>query len=238
VQSESLESCLVDELVIYGPRISPFVEKVVRGAALKGLPHRLVESGRPPRTRARTRKVPVARIRGETLYDSTFILRALDELRPEPRLLSSDPVVAAAQRNLEDWSDESLSWCVFAVRWSRPNAAATRAELARLRGHVPRVAFDWLIKRWIGSQPAAQGMGRLPYGVLLRETAGRLDDLVTLLGDRPFFYGKRPCVADLAIYGQLKTACRGATPDLYDLVHARPALTGLMERLEERTGGA
>jgi glutathione S-transferase len=112
------------------------------------------------------------------------------------------------------------------------------SELAQLRGRVPLRLFDAWLRRRIGSQPRAQGMGRLPYGVLLREAAARLDDLVTLLGDRPFFYGRRPGVADLAVYGQLRTACRGATPDLHDLIHARTALTDLMERLEERTGGA
>ncbi|MGH0032549.1 MAG: glutathione S-transferase family protein [Myxococcota bacterium] len=225
-----------EEIVVHGSRISPFVEKVVRGAALKGLPFRLAE--RPPRRVWRTGKVPAVRI-GETWHeDSTFILRAFDALQPDPPLLSSDPVVAAAQRNLEDWSDESLYWCVFAIRWSSPNADATRAQLSSLRGPLPRFLFDLWMRRSVGRQPSAQGMGRLPYEVLLRETGGRLDDLVTLLGARPFFYAKRPSVADLAIYGQLRTGCSTATPDLHDLIHQRPALTAFMKRLEECTEGA
>lgn len=226
---------MTNEVVIHGVRISPFVEKVMRGVSLKGLPHRLVTGKRPPLTL--TGKVPVAVIRGIAHYDSTFILRELDRIQPEPPFLSSNPTVAAAQRNLEDWSDESLYWCVFAIRWSAPNVAATRAQLSGLRGGVPKFLFDPILKRRLGPQPRRQGMGRLPYDVLLRETAARLDDLVALLGDRPFFYSKRPGLADLAVYGQLRTGCSSVTPDLQDLIRKRPPLTDLMERLEERTGG-
>jgi hypothetical protein len=35
-------------------------------------------------------------------------VRRLDEIEPNPPLLSSEPVVAAQQRLLEDWSDEAL----------------------------------------------------------------------------------------------------------------------------------
>ena len=231
------ETRLTDEVVIYGARISPFVEKVVRGVALKGLSHRLAAGLRLPRTGLGTSKVPVAEIGGTAFQDSTFILRELDRRFPEPPFWSSNPVVAAAQRHLEDWSDESLYWCVFALRWATPNADATRAQLAELRGPLPRRVFDWILRRRIGSQPPAQGMGRLPYHVLLRETAARLDDLVTLLGTRPFFYARHPGAADLAVYGQLRTGSSDATPDLQDLIRKRPPLTDLMSRVEDRTGG-
>ena len=47
--------------------------------------------------------MPVIEIDGERVYDSTFIVRRLDEIEPKPALLSPDPFVAAQQRLLEDW---------------------------------------------------------------------------------------------------------------------------------------
>ena len=62
-----------------------------------------------------------------------------------------------------------------------------------------------------------------------------LDDLVVLLGRRPFFYADRPSAADFAIYGQFATAFSGATPDFAGLVAERPALADFRKRVEEAT---
>ena len=53
-------------------------------------------------------------IDGERNADSTDILCRLDQLYPNPPLLSSDPKVAEAQRQLEDWADESFLWYFLA----------------------------------------------------------------------------------------------------------------------------
>lgn len=50
-----------------------------------------------------TGKVPVAKIDGDVVYDTTLILRCFDELQPNPALVSENETVAAHQRLLEDW---------------------------------------------------------------------------------------------------------------------------------------
>jgi hypothetical protein len=50
-------------------------------------------------------------------------------LTPTPSLLDGDPAIAACQRFLEDWSDESLYWYGMALRWSEGNASATVAPV-------------------------------------------------------------------------------------------------------------
>ncbi len=120
------------EITLYGSRISPFVEKVARALALKGLAYRAVDLKSPgdlKRWNPVTGKMPVLEIDGDKVYDSTFILRRLDEMQPDPPLFSDDPEVAAAQRMLEDWSDESLYWYVMALRWSPRNEAATIRQI-------------------------------------------------------------------------------------------------------------
>lgn len=80
-----------------------------------------------------------------------------------------------------------------------------------------------------------QGLGRLPYDVLIRETGERLDDLVLLLGKRTFFYADRPSVADFALYGEFSNGCGEATPDFAGLVSERPSLADWMKRVEDCT---
>ena len=114
---------------VYGTRLSPFVEKTVRAINYKGLECEVVEIN-PIQLRKlnpQTHKIPVVDIDGERLYDSTFILRRLDELRPEPPLFSEDPKIAASQRHLEDWADESLYWYGMGLRWSKANEDASAA---------------------------------------------------------------------------------------------------------------
>src|SRR5262245_2562081 len=96
------------QITLFGGRASPFVEKVYRALRYKRVEFRL-EGIKKPRDLRRwnpvTGKMPVLEVDGERVYDSTFILRRVDEWFPERPLWSSDPGVAAAQRLLEDWAD-------------------------------------------------------------------------------------------------------------------------------------
>jgi len=95
---------------VFGSRLSPFVE-VVRTLKLEGFRISLVQPKSPADFRhwnPQTGKMPVLEIDGEHVYDSTFILRRLGELCPQPPLFDEDPVIATRQRFLEDRSDESL----------------------------------------------------------------------------------------------------------------------------------
>lgn len=226
------------EITLYGSRISPFVEKVARALALKGLAFRAVDLKSPgdlKRWNPVTGKMPVLEIDGDKVYDSTFILRRLDEMQPDPPLFSDDPAVAAAQRMLEDWSDESLYWYVMALRWSPRNEAATIRQILPTVPALLRPLVGLIVSRQIGRMPRVQGLGRLPQDVLLREVGLRLDDLVAQLGRRPFFFSDRVSAADLAVTSELCTALSGPTPEFEALISERPALADYMKRVEDCT---
>lgn len=223
-------------LRLFGVRLSPFVEKVFRGLQLKGLPFDLVEPRSPldlRRNNPQTGKMPTLEIEGQQIYDSTLILRELDRRFPVPPLISKDPRVAAAQRQLEDWADECLYWHLMALRWSERNASATVDQITLGMPKALRPVARLVAPRQIGRTPRVQGTGRLPYDTLVEEAARLLDDLVLLLDDRAFFYSDRPGVADLAVYGELRCAQSGPTPELEAMIGDRPALVDLMKRLEE-----
>jgi glutathione S-transferase len=228
------------EVRIVGARISPFVEKVVKAAEYKKIPFELSEPRSPgelAKLNPVTRKMPIAIFGDVMVYDSTFILREFDELAPDPPLLAADSQVAAAQRQLEDWSDESLYWHLMALRWAPENEARTIEQLLPFAPRPLRPLAGPIFRRLIGRTPAVQGLGRLPYPVLVREVGERMDDLVLLLAQRSFFYASRPSVADFALFGQFKAGCSGPTPDFEQLVSERPTLADWMKRVEDAARG-
>jgi glutathione S-transferase len=160
------------QVTVYGWRVSPFVDKVIRGVERKGLAWKLVVPKSPGDMRRwspQTGKIPAADVDGEQIFDSTFILRRLDELVPNPPLVSSDPVTAAHQRLLEDWADDALYWYVMAFRWAPQNALATAGRIldvisapSSLRPLIARVMRRTVRKQIAAQGTAAQGPGRPP----------------------------------------------------------------------------
>lgn len=223
---------------LYGSRLSPFVEKVARALQLKAVDFEVVDVRGPNdlrRWNPTTGKMPVLEVGGMKLFDSTLILRRLDEIVPSPPLVSVHADVAAKQRFIEDWSDESLYWYVMALRWNPQNAKATVAQIAAfvpapLRP-VAGVLFNWQI----GGQARAQGLARLPMEIVLDELGRRLDELCVFLGDEPFFFSESPSVADLAVFAQLATLRSGPTPQGARLLDARPALAAFFDRVDAAT---
>ncbi len=213
------------EIRLYGYRRVPYTEKCRRALLLKRLEFELIEPARPEDVRRfspQTGLLPVMTVDGELVSDSTNILLRLERLQPDPSLVSDDPTVAAQQRQLEDWADESFLW--YFQEWLRlERAAASRAPGPRrrfrvLRGRLGAAAAD-------------------PQRELLRGLESRLDDLVKLLGTRAFFYADRVSMADLTVYGMLASLRRDAIPGASALVESRDSLLGLMRRVEGATGG-
>jgi glutathione S-transferase len=176
---------------------------------------------------------------GRRVYDSTLILAALDARRAEPPLYHPDPAVAARQRFVEDWSDESFYWYLMGLRWAPVNANASAEQVA---ASVPlpallRPLVKLLLHRQIGGTARAQGLARLPLDVILAQLGARFDELLVWLGDSPFLFSERPSAADLAVFGQVQTLQSGPTPQGAELVAQRPALVAWLGRVDEATRG-
>jgi glutathione S-transferase len=220
---------LARQIILYGPAQAPFTEKCRRALILKNVEFELREPSGPEdfaRWSPETGLLPVMKVDGELVSDSTNILLRLDELYPEPPLLSPDPTVAGQQRNLEDWADESFLW--HFQQWLR---------MARDgRGTTPPSARSSSMRRlraWL----KAGGTWERPQTALLRSIDDRLGDLVNLLGTRRFFYADRVSMADLAVYGMLFTVRSDSIPGSARLLAMRPTLREFMLRVEEETGG-
>ncbi len=237
-------------ITLYGPRVVPIVEKVVRALALKKLAFELeeprsVEDYR--RWNPETGLLPVIDVDGERVHDSTAILLRLDELYPEPPLLSGQPHTAAAQRQLANWVDESFVW--YWMRWQRvrPEGPASTPPVVTpdpadapepaQPSEPPRPAGvslrSWLARR-IRTRPGAESS---EADRLLREIGQRIEDMDRLLADRPFFYADRISMADLAVYSMLRTLANDAIPGARSHLERHPELLEFMKRVESATGG-
>jgi glutathione S-transferase len=220
---------LASRIILYGPARAPFTEKCRRALILKGLEFELREPSGPEdfvRWSPETGLLPVMRIDGELVSDSTNILLKLDEICPKPPLLSSDPTVAGQQRNLEDWADESFLW--YFQQWLRMSQDGRGSTPQRARSSLPRRLRAWL---------KAGGTWERPETAILRGIDDRLGDLVNLLGTRRFFYAERVSMADLAVYGMLYTVLNDSIPGSTRLLTMRPTLLEFMRNVEEETGG-
>jgi len=223
------------KITLYGQAQTPFTEKVRRGLLMKGLAFELFEPSGPEdfrRWSPDTGLLPVLTIDDERIADSTAILLRLDQRFPHPPLLASEPKIAAQQRQLEDWADESFLF--YFLRWQRVRQQREAAEAASpKRGGLARIAMLRRLLAWL----RAGGTWERPETAIVRGMADRLDDLVNLLGTRPFFYAERPSMADLAVYSMLRSVERGSMPDSTQLLLSRPGLVAYMRRVEAETGG-
>lgn len=224
-------------ITLYGPARVPYTEKVRRALLFKGLPFELVEPATPEdyaRWNPKSGMLPVLRIDDELIEDSTAILYELDRRHPDPPLFSADPTVAAQQRQLEDWADESFLWYFLKYRSLIGKGAvlplAAESTPAPSPGERPTGAL-----RRLGAWLRAGGTWERPLTGLLRELGLRLDDLVKFLGTRPFFYSDRLSMADLGVYSMLFTMRNDSIPGACQLVLARPGLVAFMARIEEAT---
>ncbi len=227
-------------ITLYGAARVPYTEKVRRALLYKGLDFEFAEPTQPEdyqRWNPKSGMLPALELDGQTIDDSTAILFALDARYPHPPLLAPDPTVAAQQRQLEDWADESFLWYFMKYRrmiglgMTLPVAGdvgGATAEAQPKAGALRRLAA-WL---------RAGGTWERPITGLLRELGLRLDDLVNFLGARPFFYSERLSMADLGVYGMLFTMRNDSIPGAALLLAQRPSLVAFMARVEQATSGA
>ena len=102
-------------VVLWHIEVSHYNEKARWALDYKGIPHEL----RVPMpglhgltalrvTRGKQRRLPVIEIDGRRIGDSTAIIAALEEYRPDPPLYPADEAERRRALALEDWFDENL----------------------------------------------------------------------------------------------------------------------------------
>jgi glutathione S-transferase len=62
-----------------------------------------------------------------------------------------------------------------------------------------------------------------------------MSDLTAFLGERDFYYGDTPSLADVSVYGMLQVLHGGPMTGADQLIDDQPELIAYMKRMSERT---
>lgn len=232
-------------VVLWHIEISHYNEKARWALDYKGIPHERrvpmpglhgVRAG--VLTRGRHRRLPILDLDGRRVADSTAIVAALEQYRPDPPLYPDDPAERAEALALEDEFDERLAPPLRLLTWfhTLPDTDATIATLFT----SPSPGRERLLRL---SAPVARRMVSLDYGVneanatqaeaTLRET---MDLIESRIGPSGYLVGDRFSVADLT-GAALFTPLIAPPQRQYAPPSIAPGLASLREELTARPGG-
>ncbi len=216
---------------LYTQSLNPYTERVAGALALKGLAFERVLSDDPEDIKLWSpieRTLPMLEINGRRKTDSEAIVNWLDELYPEPPLLSRDTKLAETQRHLATWSDSSFIW--YWNRWRVARYPQPGDEAPVDAGLISRLMERVGIS--LGQTPSSRADAR--EFEIIGELEDRLTDLVGFLRDRPFFHSDEPSIADLSVYAMLRVLQNGPIPRCEQAIAERPSLAAFIERMNDR----
>jgi glutathione S-transferase len=198
---------LAKEPTLWHITISPYSEKARWALDYKAIPHRL----RAPipgvhmfvaswLTRGRHYTFPVLDLDRERIGDSTAIIRALEERRPEPSLYPADPAQRRHALALEEWFDEELG--PYVRRFVFHELLRDPDRFAEVGAQAAPRAFDLMgsvgqggARMLIGTRYHAHGDAAAERA-LAKVLAG-FDRLEAELGEGDYLAGETFSVADL-----------------------------------------
>ncbi len=168
---------------------------------------------------------------GRVLYESNFIIEYLDDVFPEPALRPADPYERARMRILMDRIEHVLHRNINTVSWIR------QGRHKRFDGMTPeqlkKVLDDQATeeKRALLKKRLEDGVSEADMAFAEERVAEVLDELETVLADRPFLCGDRLSLADISVAPFIERFEANDMPGLTDWVK-RPKLGGWWQRIQ------
>ncbi|MBS1150434.1 MAG: Glutathione S-transferase domain protein [Myxococcaceae bacterium] len=208
--------------------LSPFCAKVQLGLRLKQIPYEVKNTLFADKVNPRG-KLPYLVWGDRKLEDSTAILEAIDAEGSGPKLIPSDPKLAAEADLLEDWADESLYWQGVYAKFAEE--AQWKKLLPEFRAQFPamlRPVGPLVARRQTLAKLAAQGLTRRAPALVRREFSRHLDSLEVRLDGRQWLVGDAISIADVAVTAMLWQLLPQYAPWHAAEVAARRRLTALI----------
>jgi glutathione S-transferase len=181
------------------PDASPFVIKAMLLLKFAGLPY---AENRKGFARAPKGKLPYIDDDGTILADSTFIRLHIEKKYG----FDFDPGLGPEQKAyawaVEKMCEEHLYWALVAERWCiEENFAKGPAQFFKAVPVPLRPLVQFMVHRKVRKRLDLQGFGRHSRSEQAILAKADIDAIATLLGDKAFLMGERPCGADAAVFG-------------------------------------
>jgi glutathione S-transferase len=226
-------------IVVYQYHVSPFCDKVRRILTVKGLKYR-VEEVAPSRSPLDVRrinrmgKLPVIADDGQLIADSTDIAHHIEARHPDPPLIPQDPHDRARCHLLEDWADESLYFYEMTMRFTwKHNAKRVVPVTVRHDARWFATIASVVVPRTLGARVRAQGIGRKPPEMVLRDLNRHVETLDALLDGREWLVGDTLTLADIAVAVQL--SCIRDTDEGQPRIAGFPRVAAWLDRADDAT---
>lgn len=183
------------------PNPSPFCVKLECALRLGGIPYEIEHVANP--AAGPKHKVPFVEIDGTRIGDSTLII---DTLRAHG--LDLDRNLGARERAtshaLQRMIEERLYFVLVYSRWMEPDNWPKLKALFFARLPLPlRLIVPRMARKSVRNSIMMQGTGRHTREEIYAFGARDLAAMSEILGDKPFFFGASPSLADASAFGLL-----------------------------------
>lgn len=184
------------------PTTGPFALKLLSWMRLAGIAYE--QTYQDDSRKGPLGKSPWIEHRGRRIGDSDVIIRYLSGAFGIPLddgLNDRDRAIGDAFKTaFEERFHQVLEWELFV----HPAGAVYIDSQARAKlPPVVRGVVAASLKRHFARQLHARGIGRHPPATIADLGRAQIDMLSGFLGDRPFLFGDRPSLPDLAVFGQV-----------------------------------
>jgi glutathione S-transferase len=211
---------------------SPFCLKVHRALRAAGLAYES-RRGRTPsdfKDLKPAGQEPVLLVDGKPVFDSKRIMEKINELAPNAFAVSAEAWL------WEDWADRSLNGYVVAARWADPKNWPLLRDM--YFGKAP-----WLVRSFVAPAvrrrivKALEARDFLRHGpdALWSEFRRILDHLEARAPERGFWLGGSLSIADLGLFGQLRSLRTQLTAAQSREIELRPRLVVYLDRVDSAT---
>lgn len=181
------------------PDSSPFVIKTMMLLKLAGLPYREM-SGNP--LKAPKKLLPYIEDDGETVADSTFIRRHIEQKYGFDFDAGLDAAQRASAWAVERMCEDHLYFAMLEARWMDHDAF--RKGVGTMFGAIPpplRPIAKAMLRHSNAARLRGHGLGRHAKDDIVTLALRDIDSLAALIGDKPHLMGAEPCGADAFVYG-------------------------------------
>lgn len=212
------------------PDASPFVVKAEMLLKLAGVSYRTDRGGF---RRAPKGKLPYIEDDGEIIADSTLIRLHLERKYGVDFDANLTPEQRGAAWMFEKALEDHFYWYVVQARWcDDENFAIGPASFFRSIPWPVRPVAQAVIRRKIRNTLHGQGTGRYKPEEASRILARGSQAAAQMLGDKPYFFGDKPCGADATAFAFISGAMSPAfRMPLRNEIEHHPNLTAYVSRM-------